>query len=156
MPRFALTLAFAAATLGLIACSSEDAETPEVQIQEGLDQAESAIEKMRDEKDNLVDRADQLQEQLSETASKQVNLYKTRLDAFTQQITELPAEQEAEFSNRLQQLRDATSSFQTTLEQYTEQGTDAAADAWQKVQDELNQLKESFDSFTQDLNNAAE
>ena len=146
--------------LALTGCGEEEAD-PVDQLESSLENAEdslenagSAIEELRSEKDELQGKTQELQTQLTDTATKQVNLYKTRLADFEQRITELPAEREQEFSGRLNELRTATDGFEQTLSSYTQQAGDAGASGWQDVEAQLQQLTDRFESFTSDLESA--
>jgi chromosome segregation ATPase len=148
-------------TTGLVACS-DDTSDPETQLEQALDAADdqldeaaSAIDQIESKKDQLGEAVDSAQEQLKATAEKQVNLWKSNLDAFKTRITDLPAEQEQQFSGRLQQLQTGVQQLEDALGNYTDQGADAATDAWQQVKSKLDELARQFESFTRDLDDAA-
>lgn len=139
-------------TAPLVGCGEEeDQATPEESLESSLDQAESSIDQLRQESGDLADEAQSMQNQLQETAKKQMQLYGSQIGEWRKQVAQLPVEAETEFRGRLDQLEAKVQQTRQALEQYTQQDGAAGGGAWDKVAAQLEELKDQYQTFTDDL-----
>jgi uncharacterized coiled-coil protein SlyX len=151
-----LTCGIAITALLAVGCSEESDPPPAEVLQEGLDQAKSAIGDMEDKSEKLQDDLQEKAGELKDLAQKQVNLIQSQLDGLGDKIATLPAEAEPEFQKRLDELRTQASEAQKILKEYAAEASAEAGPAWDKVKAKVDTFADQFESFKNDLSDAQE
>ncbi len=144
-----LLLLAALPALGLIGCDGEEEPAAAERLQQGLDQADSATQDMREQAQSLQEEKAKLQAEVRAAAEKQVNLFTTQLEGFRNRITALPADQETAFTQRLAQLETQTNELRTAMENYTSQ--DTSTTTWDSIKTQLDELNAAYETFRDDL-----
>ena len=135
----------------LLTGCGDDAADPVEQLEEAVEQAEAATEQIKDDLETRTDDVEAMQQRVEATAQKLVQLSGARIDALGRHITDLPAEQEAAYAARIDQLRQQKGELETALNQYTAHNAAAGPDAWAPIRTQLDSLDEALLSFEADL-----